>query len=130
MLAIAVADDDERSARRHRPTVSASAPPGRSTRRKGRPTKGVRTIKASDRKGRLIAARTAVPGDELLVISQQGQVIRMTVDSVKQMGRSTEGVRLMNVKDGDEVAAVAPVVEGAGTNGGDDEPEPDGTSED
>ncbi len=92
---------------------------------KGRPTKGVRTIKSSDRKGRLIAARTAVPGDELLVISQKGQVIRMTVDAVKQMGRSTEGVKLMNVKDGDEVAAVAPVVEGAPVTG---EGEPDGSA--
>ena len=86
---------------------------------KGRPTKGVRTIKASDRKGRLIAARAAFPGDELLVISQQGQVIRVRVEAIKQMGRSTEGVRLMDVKDGDEIAAVAPVVDedGGSDNG-------------
>jgi DNA gyrase subunit A len=80
--------------------------------RKGRPTKGVRTIKVSDRKGELITARPVREGQELLLISQMGQVIRIAVSGIRRMGRSTEGVRLMVVGDEDFVCGVAPVEEG------------------
>jgi DNA gyrase subunit A len=80
--------------------------------RKGRPTKGVRTIKVSDRKGELIMARPVREGQELLLISQMGQVIRITVSGIRRMGRSTEGVRLMVVGDDDRVCGVAQVEEG------------------
>ncbi|MGD9696694.1 MAG: DNA gyrase subunit A [Thermoleophilia bacterium] len=79
--------------------------------RKGRPTKGVRTIKVSDRKGELITARPVREGQELLLISLQGQVIRIRVDDVRSMGRSTEGVRVMNIGDDDMVCGVASVVD-------------------
>ena len=79
--------------------------------RKGRPTKGVRTIKVSDKKGELITARIVRPGQQLLLVSVMGQVIRIEVDGVKRMGRSTEGVRLMDVGDEDRVATCAPVDE-------------------
>src|SRR5262249_29896757 len=79
--------------------------------RKGRPTQGVRTIKVTDRKGELITARPVREGQELLLISQQGQVIRIDVGSVRRTGRSTEGVRLMNLADDDQVSGVASVVE-------------------
>ena len=78
---------------------------------KGRPTKGVRTIKVTDRKGELVTARPVREGQELLLISQQGQVIRITAESVRRTGRSTEGVRLMNLGDEDAVVGVASVVE-------------------
>ncbi len=81
--------------------------------RKGRPTQGVRTIKVSDRKGELITARPVREGQELLLISMLGQVIRIAVDSIRQMGRSTEGVRLMVMNDEDSVAGIAPVEEGS-----------------
>ncbi len=80
---------------------------------KGRPTKGVRTIKVSDRKGELVTARPVREGDELLLISLGGQVIRIKADSVRRTGRSTEGVRIMNMSDDDLVCGVASVVEGA-----------------
>ncbi len=79
--------------------------------RKGRPTKGVRTIKVSDRKGELITARPVRDGQELLLISLLGQVIRIRVDDVRRMGRSTEGVRVMNMAEDDIVCGVASVVE-------------------
>ena len=79
---------------------------------KGRPTKGVRTIKVSDRKGELVTARPVREGDELLLISLGGQVIRIKADSVRRTGRSTEGVRIMNMSDDDLVCGVASVVEG------------------
>ena len=78
---------------------------------KGRPTKGVRTIKVSDRKGELITARPVREGQQLLLISQLGQVIRIEVDSIRRTGRSTEGVRVMNIAEEDLVCGVASVVE-------------------
>ena len=97
--------------------------------RKGRPTKGVRTIKVSDKKGELITARPVREGQQLLLISIMGQVIRIRVDDVRSMGRSTEGVRVMNMADDDLVCGVASVVEPSeeiteeATVGGLDEPE-------
>ena len=79
--------------------------------RKGRPTKGVRTIKVTDRKGELVTARPVREGQELLLISQLGQVIRIKVDDVRRTGRSTEGVRVMNMAEDDLVCGVASVVE-------------------
>ena len=88
--------------------------------RKGRPTKGVRTIKVSDRKGELVTAQPVREGQELLLISLLGQVIRIQVAGIRRMGRSTEGVRLMVLQDDDSVSGVAPVEEGANGNGDDD----------
>ncbi len=81
--------------------------------RKGRPTQGVRTIKVSDKKGELITARPVRDGQELLLISQMGQIIRIGVDSIRKMGRSTEGVKLMVMGDEDQVVGIAPVEEGS-----------------
>ena len=79
--------------------------------RKGRPTKGVRTIKVTDRKGELVTARPVREGQELLLISLLGQVIRIKVNDIRKTGRSTEGVRVMNMTDEDLVCGVASVVE-------------------
>ena len=97
--------------------------------RKGRPTKGVRTIKVTDKKGELITARPVREGQELLLISLQGQVIRIRVDTVRRTGRSTEGVRVMNMAEDDMVCGVASVVEPSEDDtegaivGGEDEPD-------
>jgi DNA gyrase subunit A len=89
--------------------------------RKGRPTKGVRTLKVTDRKGELITARPVREGQELLLISQMGQVIRIEVDSIRRTGRSTEGVRVMNMSEDDLVCGVASVVEAEAVLEGDDD---------
>jgi DNA gyrase subunit A len=81
--------------------------------RKGRPTQGVRTIKVSDKKGELVTARPVREGQELLLISMMGQVIRIQVAEIRRMGRSTEGVRLMVLGDEDQVSGIAPVEEGS-----------------
>ena len=118
VLALCSIDDDERDLM----VVTANGF-GKRTKfgdypRKGRPTKGVRTIKESDRKGQLVAARPVRDGQQMLLISQQGQVIRLDTSDVRRMGRATEGVTLMNLPEADEVAAVAAVTEPAD----DDEP--------
>ncbi len=64
-------------------------------------------------------------GQELLLISQMGQVIRIEVDSIRRTGRSTEGVRVMNIAEDDLVCGVASVVEPQEVLGDDEEAEPD-----
>ncbi|MBY0396021.1 MAG: DNA gyrase subunit A, partial [Thermoleophilia bacterium] len=90
--------------------------------RKGRPTKGVRTIKVTDKKGELVTARPVREGHELLLISQNGQVIRIEAGSVRRTGRSTEGVRLMDLPEDDRVCGVASVDEPQEPDVGEEEP--------
>ena len=78
---------------------------------KGRGTKGVLTIKLVERKGGLAGALIVREHQDLLFISQNGMVQRTNAGGISQMGRATQGVRVMNVKDDDRVSAVALVVE-------------------
>ncbi|HET7226671.1 MAG TPA: DNA gyrase subunit A [Candidatus Eisenbacteria bacterium] len=85
----------------------------RVTRRGG---KGIITIKTTDRNGNVVAVKEVVDGDELMIITRQGQMIRMPVKGISVIGRNTQGVRLVNLEpaDGelmpDTVAAVTRVV--------------------
>jgi DNA gyrase subunit A len=79
--------------------------------------KGIITIKTTDRNGAVVAVKEVVDGDELMIITRQGQMIRMPVKGISVMGRNTQGVRLVNLApagDGellpDAVAAVTRVV--------------------
>jgi DNA gyrase subunit A len=78
---------------------------------KGRGTKGVLTIKMTTKKGGLTGALTVREHQDLLFISQNGMVQRTNAGGISQMGRATQGVRVMNIKDDDRVSAVALVVE-------------------
>ena len=78
---------------------------------KGRGTKGVLTIRMTEKKGGLAGALIVNPHQDLLFISQNGMVQRTGVEGISQMGRSTQGVKVMNIKDDDRVSAVALVVE-------------------
>jgi DNA gyrase subunit A len=78
---------------------------------KGRGTKGVKTIQLTDRKGGLAGALVVREHQELLFISQEGMVQRTGVRGISRMGRSTQGVKVMNVRGDDTVSAVALVVE-------------------
>jgi DNA gyrase subunit A len=78
---------------------------------KGRGTKGVLTIRITEKKGGLAGALIVNPHQDLLFISQNGMVQRTGVQGISQMGRSTQGVKVMNIKDDDRVSAVALVVE-------------------
>jgi DNA gyrase subunit A len=78
---------------------------------KGRGTKGVLTIKLTEKKGGLAGALTVRDHQDLLFISQNGMVQRTKAGGISQMGRATQGVRVMNCRDDDRVSAVALVVE-------------------
>ncbi len=84
---------------------------------KGRGTKGVLTAKLTEKKGGLAGALIVGEHQELLFISQNGMVQRTSVGGISQMGRSTQGVKVMNIKDDDRVSAVALVVESEGETG-------------
>jgi DNA gyrase subunit A len=79
----------------------------RITRRGG---KGVITVKTSDKVGKLIAMMGVVDGDELVIISTHGMVIRQSVTEIRVMGRNTQGVRVIRLKEGDEIADIAKVI--------------------
>ncbi|HET9327163.1 MAG TPA: DNA gyrase subunit A [Candidatus Eisenbacteria bacterium] len=59
--------------------------------------KGIITIKTTDRNGHVVAVKEVVDGDELMIITRQGQLIRMPVQGISVMGRNTQGVRLVNL---------------------------------
>ncbi len=72
-----------------------------------RGAKGVKTVNITEKNGNLIALRAVDGDEELLVISSDGTVIRLAVEDIGIYGRSTIGVRIINVKDGNKVASVA-----------------------
>ncbi len=78
---------------------------------KGRATMGVRTIALTDKKGALAGALVVREHQDLVFISTNGMVQRTSVRGINQYGRSSQGVRVMNVKDDDTVSAVALVME-------------------
>ena len=78
---------------------------------KGRGTKGVLTAKLTEKKGGLAGALIVREHQDLLFISQNGMVQRTSAGGISQMGRPTQGVKVMNIKDDDRVSAVALVVE-------------------
>ena len=80
---------------------------------KGRGTKGVLTIKLVEKKGGLAGALIVREHQDLLFISQNGMVQRTKAGGISKMGRATQGVRVMNMKEDDTVSAVALVVESA-----------------
>jgi DNA gyrase subunit A len=78
---------------------------------KGRGTMGVKTITLTENKGRLAGALVVREHQELVFISQNGMVQRTSVRGINRYGRSSQGVRVMNIRDDDQVSAVALVVE-------------------
>ena len=77
---------------------------------KGRGGLGVRTISLTDRKGYLAGVRVVRDNHEIVLQSRDGVVIRMRADEIQRYGRATQGVRVMNMHEGDIVSAVARMV--------------------
>ncbi|MFD1095840.1 DNA gyrase subunit A [Salegentibacter chungangensis] len=72
--------------------------------------KGVKTISISEKTGHLVAIKNVSDNDDLMIINKSGIAIRMEVESLRVMGRATQGVRLINLKGKDAIAAVAKVM--------------------
>ena len=72
--------------------------------------KGVKTISITAKTGGLVAIKNVTDTDDLMIINKSGIAIRMSVEDLRVMGRATQGVRLINLRDGDSIAAVAKVM--------------------
>ena len=72
--------------------------------------KGVKTISVTEKTGHLVAIKTVTDEDDLMIINKSGIAIRMAVADLRVMGRATQGVKLINLKGSDSIAAVAKVM--------------------
>ena len=72
--------------------------------------KGVKTISVTEKTGGLVAIKNVTDSDDLMIINKSGIAIRMSVEDLRVMGRATQGVRLINIKGNDSIAAVAKVM--------------------
>ena len=72
--------------------------------------KGVKTLNISEKTGNLVAIKNVDDQHDLMIINKSGLTIRMAVEDLRVMGRATQGVKLINIKDNDDIAAVAKVV--------------------
>ncbi len=88
--------------------------------------KGVKTINVTEKTGKLIDISAVTDNDHLMITNKSGITLRLAVDSLRLMGRATQGVRLINLKDDDSIASVAKIENGAleeknGCNGSNDD---------
>ena len=95
---------------------------------------GIINIQTSDRNGKVVAVACVTDDDELMLMTQAGKVLRMGVDGLRAIGRNAQGVKLMDMEDGDRVASIARLSEQAADEGddpaiGEDGTEPDGGDE-
>jgi DNA gyrase subunit A len=86
-----------------------------------RGSKGVITIKTTDRNGSVVAIHKVDLSDELMVTSKQGKVIRIKVSDIRVTGRNAAGVKIMDMRNDDKIIALQPLAQ---TDDEDDEQEP------
>ncbi len=86
--------------------------------------KGVKTINITEKTGKLIAIKNVTENDDLMIIEKSGLTIRLSVSEIRIAGRATQGVKLINIKDGDSIAAVSSVAKNE-----DNEPEQSGDAD-
>ncbi|MBR5273937.1 MAG: DNA gyrase subunit A [Bacteroidales bacterium] len=78
-------------------------------RKTNRGGKGVKTLNITEKTGELVAMKNVTDENDLMIINRSGLTIRMAVADIKVAGRATQGVRLINIKDGDSIAAISAV---------------------
>lgn len=92
----------------------------RLTRRGG---KGVKTLNITEKTGKLVAMQNVTDDDDLMIINRSGLTIRMAVSDIRVAGRATQGVKLINIKDGDAIASVSVVTKNDEDEQATDEPQ-------
>ena len=88
-----------------------------------RGAKGVKTINITEKTGKLVAIKLVTEDNDLMIINQSGLTIRMSVKDIREAGRATQGVKLINIRESDSIAAISAVA------AGEDEPETEETEE-
>ena len=72
--------------------------------------KGVKTISITEKTGQLVAIKSVLEGEDLMIINKSGIAIRLSIDTLRISGRATQGVKLINIKGKDSIAAVTKVM--------------------
>jgi DNA gyrase subunit A len=86
--------------------------------------KGIITMKTNDKTGKVIGALTVKEGDEIMLITVAGQMVRISVNGVREAGRNTQGVKLIELDANDKLQAIAPVISEANEAAAENEPPP------
>ena len=120
VISMLVAEDEEQSVLTATENGYGKRTPIVEHTRHGRGTKGMIAIQQTTRNGRVVAASLVRPGDEVMLISTSGVLIRTKVSSIREMSRSTQGVTLINLDQGEKLAGLERVVETE--DDGDEEP--------
>ena len=74
--------------------------------------KGVKTMNLTQKTGKLIAIREVTDNDDLMIINKSGIAIRLEIENLRTLGRATQGVKLINLKGKDTIAAVSIIIDG------------------
>ena len=117
VISMLVAEDEEQSVLTATENGFGKRTPIVEYTRHGRGTKGMIAIQQSSRNGQVVAAALVRPDDEVMLISTGGVLIRTRVKSIREMGRSTQGVTLINLGEGEKLAGLERVVETEEDNG-------------
>src|SRR2546430_12425688 len=79
-------------------------------RKQSRGGKGIITMKTGDKTGNVVGALTVTDADELMLITTKGQLVRTPVKDIRETGRNAMGVKLLTLREGEKLQAIAPVV--------------------
>ena len=79
-------------------------------RKQSRGGKGIITMKTGDKTGKVVGALTVTDDDEVMLITTKGQMIRTRVKEIRETGRNAMGVKLLTLREGEKLQAIAPVV--------------------
>jgi DNA gyrase subunit A len=127
VIALLVAENEEQSVLTATENGYGKRTPIAEYTRHGRGTQGMIAIQTSERNGKVVAATLASPDDEIMLITSGGVLIRTRVNEIREMGRSTQGVTLINLSEGEKLSGMQRIMDrdddngengGNGTNGG------------
>ena len=92
--------------------------------------KGIKTLNITAKNGPVVGLKVVESDEDLMIITAQGTIIRMSIEGISEMGRNTQGVRLINIKEDDEVSTVTRVQKNANDSDAKSDSELDETEED
>ena len=111
VIAMLVADSEKQSVLTATENGYGKRTPVAEYTRHGRGTKGMIAIQSSERNGKMVAAILVEENDEIMLITNSGVLVRTRVSEIRQLGRATQGVTLIDVEDGDTLSGVQRIVE-------------------
>jgi DNA gyrase subunit A len=111
VIAMLVADSEKQSVLTATEKGYGKRTPVSEYTRHGRGTKGMIAIQSSERNGKMVAAILVEEMDEIMLITNSGVLVRTRVSEIREMGRATQGVTLIDVEDGDTLSGVQRIVE-------------------